>query len=69
VARRQGANVSLRWDPALYPMLMVRDPDSGEVLSFVRGGAAQVRTSKGELDLDVSDGLRSQRVRLAINRS
>jgi hypothetical protein len=50
-------------------MIMVRDPDTGEVLSFARGGRAVVQTSKGLLDLDISDGVRSQRVRLAISRS
>jgi hypothetical protein len=69
VARREGANVSLRWDPAQYPMIMIRDPDSGEVLSFGRGGAALVRTGKAVLDVDASDGVRSHRVRLAISRS
>ncbi|MEA2724481.1 MAG: hypothetical protein QOH59_2252 [Gemmatimonadales bacterium] len=69
VARRQGENVSLQWNAATHPMIIVRDPNSGEILSFARGGSALVRTAKGELDLDVSDGVRSQRVRLAINRS
>jgi hypothetical protein len=69
VARREGANVSLRWDAARYPMIMIRDPDSGEVISFARGGNALVRTGKALLDVDVSDGMRSQRVRLAISRS
>jgi hypothetical protein len=69
VARREGTNVVLRWDTARYPMIMIRDPDSGEVLSFGRGGNALVRTGKAVLDVDVSDGVRSQRVRLAISRS
>jgi hypothetical protein len=69
VARREGDSVSLRWDAVLYPMIMIRDPDTGEVLSFARGGTAVVRTGKAVLDLDVSDGVRSYRVRLAINRS
>ncbi len=68
VARREGENVSLQWNAAAYPMIIVRDLDTGEILSFARGGSALVRTAKGELDLDVSDGVRSQRVRLAINR-
>jgi hypothetical protein len=68
-ARREGADVSLRWDAAQYPMIMIRDPDSGEVLSFGRGGTALVRTGKAVLDVDVSDGVRSHRVRLAISRS
>jgi hypothetical protein len=69
VARREGASVSLRWDATAYPMIMVRDPDTGEVLSFARGGSALVQTSKEVLDLDISDGIRSQRLRLAISRS
>jgi hypothetical protein len=69
VARREGANVSLRWDAAVYPMIMVRDPDTGEVLSFGRGGSALIQTAKSQLDLDISDGIRSHRLRLAINRS
>ena len=44
------------------------DPDTGEVLSFARGGDARVWTTKGAVDLDVSDGVQSQRVRRAINR-
>jgi hypothetical protein len=68
VARREGASVMLRWNAAAHPLIMVRDADSGEVLSFARGGAARVWTSKGVLDLDVSDGARSYRLRLAISR-
>jgi hypothetical protein len=69
VARREGQNVLLSWDAALHPMIMVRDQDTGEVLSFARGGAAVLHTTKSELDLVVSDGVRSQRLRLAISRS
>jgi hypothetical protein len=50
-------------------MIMVRDPDTGEVLSFGRGGSALIQTAKSQLDLDISDGIRSHRLRLAINRS
>lgn len=68
-ARREGGVVSLRWDAAAYPAVMVRDPDSGDVLAFGRNGTALVRTSKNELDLVLSNGVRSQRLRLAIKRS
>jgi hypothetical protein len=47
---------------------MVRDPDTGEVLSFARGGNARVWTQKRQVDLEISDGVRSQRVRRAISR-
>jgi hypothetical protein len=68
VARRDAGGVALRWSSPTHPMIMVRDPDTGEVLSFARGGKSRVWTAKSELDLEVSDGLGSHRVRLAINR-
>ena len=68
-ARREGQAVVLQWDASVHPTIMVRDPDTGTVLSFARGGNARVWTSKGELDLELSDGVKSQRLRLAINRS
>jgi hypothetical protein len=49
-------------------MIMVRDPETGEVLSFARGGDVRIWTGKGELDLVASDGVRSQRLRRAISR-
>jgi hypothetical protein len=68
VARRQGQSVALQWDASVYPGIMVRDPDTGQVLSFARGGNARVWTTKREVDLEMSDGVQSQRLRLAINR-
>lgn len=68
VAQREAAGVRLQWNAAAHPMIMVRDPDTGEVLSFARGGNARVWTAKGEMDLEVSDGVQSHRVRLAISR-
>jgi hypothetical protein len=60
--------VTLQWDAAAHPMIMVRDPDTGEVLSFARGGNARVWTGKGAVDLEVSNGVQSHRVRRAISR-
>jgi hypothetical protein len=68
VTRRSGAAVRLEWNASVHPMLMVRDPDTGEVLTFARGGNAQLRTSKQTLDLELSDGVRSHRAHLAISR-
>jgi hypothetical protein len=39
---------------------MVRDPQTGEVLSFAGGGQVEVATSKAEVDLLLSSGVRSQ---------
>jgi hypothetical protein len=67
-AQRETDGVALRWDASSHPMIMVRDPDTGEVLSFARGGNARVATPKGEVLLEMSDGVKSQRLRLAISR-
>jgi hypothetical protein len=66
---RSDANgATVEWNAAAHPMVMVRDPDTGQVLSFARGGKVRVWTGKKAVDLEVSNGLGSQRVRLAINR-
>jgi hypothetical protein len=67
-ARRDAAGVTVSWNTADHPMVMVRDPETGEVLSFARGGNSRVWTAKGEVDLEMSDGVKSQRLRLAISR-
>jgi hypothetical protein len=60
VRRRAGGRVGLRWDAAMHPMVMVRDPETGQVLAFARGGEAEVYTSKPEVDLVLSNGVASQ---------
>lgn len=40
-------------------MVLVRDPDSGEVLSFARGGSVNISTRRRDLSLVFSDGLSS----------
>jgi hypothetical protein len=60
-ARRVAADrVAFRWDHRAHPMVMVRDPQTGEVLSFAGGGQVEVATSKAEVDLLLSSGVRSQ---------
>jgi hypothetical protein len=58
-ARRVAGGVALRWDAAAHPMVMVRDPRTGEVLSFARGGQVEVSTSRAELEVVGSDGVSS----------
>ncbi|MDZ4865007.1 MAG: M12 family metallo-peptidase [Gemmatimonadota bacterium] len=50
--------VELRWDAA-YPMALVRDAATGEILSFARGGVAQVTAPRGGVRLDLSSGVAS----------
>ena len=66
--RLGGGRVGLRWDASAHPMLMVRDPVTGEVLSFARGGRSEIVTDRGELDLQLSNGVRGRSMRLAVPR-
>jgi hypothetical protein len=68
VARREARGVALKWNASVHPMIMVRDPDTGEVLSFARGGKARVWTTKGSLDLVASDGVQSKAQRVTVAR-
>ena len=65
--RSAGADrVELRWDRNRFPMVLVRDPNTRQILSFARGGAATIRTFARELDLVYSDGVRSTRARVSV---
>jgi hypothetical protein len=68
-ARRvQGRQVRLRWNSLVHPMVMVRDPQTGEVLSLARGGEVELPTSKGNLDLLMSNGVRSRLLRARVTQ-
>lgn len=55
-------NVRLQWNSAQYPMLVVRDPVTREVLAFARGGNARVKTQRKNLDVSLSDRVKSARL-------
>ena len=59
VRRSSGGGVGVRWDARDHPMVMVRDAQSGEVLSFARGGSVEIPGSRREVDLVLSDGVKS----------
>jgi hypothetical protein len=64
LSHRGGSSFELAWDSASFPMALVRDPGTGEVLSFARGGTANLTLSPGEIEIVFSDGLQnSGRVR------
>lgn len=50
---------TITWDGATYPMAMVRDAATGQVLSFARGGSATLWTRSRQFDVTFSDGVRS----------
>ena len=49
-------------------MIMVRDTETGQVLSLARGGDAELSTIKGQVDLVISDGVKSRVKRVAVAR-
>jgi hypothetical protein len=51
--------VQLTWDAERYPMALVRDPDTGEILSFARGGSAMFVPGSDRVELLFSDGIRN----------
>jgi hypothetical protein len=66
--RRVIGGVRLRWNARAHPVIMVRDPETGEVLSFARGGDVRLATHKDEVELLLSDGVRSRVKRMTVAR-
>lgn len=63
--------VRVRWNAALNPVVMVRDPRTGAVLSFARGGDAEVRTpddSPASVDVLLSNRVRSVQRRVTVEK-
>jgi hypothetical protein len=66
VRRTSGGKVGIRWDARHHPMVMVRDANTGEVLSFARGGSVDVVTRSRQIDLVLSDGVQSRVKRVTV---
>lgn len=58
--------VRLRWDASRAPVVLVRDPATGQVISFARGGQVDLVTSRRELALSVADRLGGREVRVRV---
>ena len=56
---REAGGLALRWDAAAHPMVMVRDSRTGAVLSLARGGKLRLEATGSEVELVMSDGVRS----------
>lgn len=59
VLKQQGDEIMIQWDSDDFPMIMVRDPLTGEVLSFARNGEAMIKTNAGSVEVTLSDGIRN----------
>jgi hypothetical protein len=51
--------VEVRWDAAASPVAMIRERATGAVLSFARGGVSTLPSTAGDLEVVLSDGVRS----------
>ncbi|HEX7336735.1 MAG TPA: hypothetical protein VF252_05960, partial [Gemmatimonadales bacterium] len=63
---RAGGSARLRWNSRAIPMIMVRDVATGEVLSLARGGDVTLPGVRGEVELVLSDGIRSRVKRVSL---
>ena len=57
----------LGWDAGSHPMVMVKDPMTGEVIGMGEGGSLDLLTGARELELILSDGVRSRTQRITVN--
>src|SRR5208337_4393152 len=51
------------WDAIRYPVVMVRDAQTGEVRGFLRGGNAEIVDAPQELEIHVSGGIQTSVLR------
>jgi reprolysin-like metallo-peptidase family M12B len=68
LTRVPGGRLGLRWNVKAHPMVMVRDAETGQVLSFARGGKVELPNSKQQVDLIMSNGVKSRIKRVRVGR-
>ena len=61
-------DVTLTWNAAAYPMLVVRDPGTHQILAFARGGKSTIRTRRTSLDVILTDRVKSRRIPVAVKQ-
>ena len=62
---RAAGAINVRWGGQAARMALIRDRRTGQVLTFARGGSAEVRSRSGDLEVVLSDGVRSASRRIA----
>ncbi|HEX6132778.1 MAG TPA: pre-peptidase C-terminal domain-containing protein [Longimicrobiales bacterium] len=68
-ATREGASsVRIEWDAAASPIAVVRDARSGDIISLARGGDVRVGTTAQELEVTLSNGVRTTARRSVVAR-
>ncbi len=54
-----GRRAEIHWDVVAHPVVMLRDSKTGEVRGFLRGGDATIEDVPENLELQLSDGVKS----------
>jgi hypothetical protein len=62
--RTTPGRVRVAWNAATSRVALIRDARTGQVLSFARGGAIDLSTTSDDLEITLSDGVKSTRSRL-----
>jgi Peptidase M66 len=58
LSRPGPGQLEVRWDAGRFPMVLVRDAATGQILSFARGGVARLWAGGSAFQLQFSDGVR-----------
>jgi len=64
--RVDAGTVHLAWDVTQHSVALVRDVNTGEVLSFARGGEVEVQSGAKSLEVILSSGLRHRRLMVPV---
>jgi len=57
-----GRKAEIHWDAIAHPVVMLRDAKTGEVRGFLRGGDATIEDVPENMELQLSDGVKSRAV-------
>lgn len=66
-ATSDGTTTTMTWDATASPLLIVRDPATGRVLSLARGGRVALPGRYAALEATASDGVRGEVRRVAVH--
>jgi hypothetical protein len=58
--------IEAHWNAGVFPLAVVRDPLSGDILGFARDGVAVVPSSLSEVELILSNGVHSRNQRVTV---
>lgn len=65
---RSGGRTTIRWDGGVSRAALVRNPETGTVISIVRGDQIELPAAMEGADIDFSTGIRSVRMQITDNR-